>query len=274
MTTEARAALARRREQGAGVTGSLGEQISRMKDQFQMAMPRGVEATQLVRDALTALRGNPQLAQCESTSVLGSLMTCAQLGLRPGVLGHAYLVPFKGKATLVIGYQGMIELAHRSGQIKSLIARTVYSADTFRVAYGLDDALIHEPRLDGDRGEPVAYYAVAKFTSGGHAFVVMTAEDVRKHRARHALSQGGPWRDHFEAMAHKTCVRQLAKYLPQSTDLAHAIAADDGVRVDLTPNVDPAEATSPVDIVDGEVVNDPPADEPAAQPSDDQAGTP
>ena len=57
-------------------------------------MPKGVEAAQLVRDALTAVRTNPKLAECEPNSVLGSLMTCAQLGLRPGVLGHAWLLPF------------------------------------------------------------------------------------------------------------------------------------------------------------------------------------
>jgi recombination protein RecT len=105
-------ALAKRRENGGVATNSLADQIRGMEKQFQLAMPRGAEATQLVRDALTALRTIKHLDKCEANSVLGALMTCAQLGLRPGVLGHAWPLPFwdrhsKGyKAQLVIGYQG------------------------------------------------------------------------------------------------------------------------------------------------------------------------
>src|SRR5688572_11756339 len=185
-------ALAKRRENGNQAVNTLADEIRRWTPSFQAAMPRGVEATQLVRDALTALRMTPKLAECDHTTVIGALMTCAQLGLRPGVLGHAWPLPFwdnrsRGyKAQLVIGYQGMIELAHRSGKIKSLIARTVYANDTFDVDYGLADSLIHKPNLFEDRGDPVAYYAIAKFNSGGHAFLVMTHKEMLAYRDQHA----------------------------------------------------------------------------------------
>jgi recombination protein RecT len=287
---DARAALATRRENGGAAHNDLASTIRGMEAQFQLAMPRGAEATQLVRDALTALRTNPKLGECEQASVLGSLMTCAQLGLRPGVLGHAWLLPFWDKkarihkSQLVIGYQGLIELAHRSGQIKSLIARTVYANDEFDVDYGIADTLVHKPALFGDRGEPIAYYAVAKFVSGGYAFMVITHTEMLAYRDRHATARTregkvfGPWVDHFEGMAHKTCVRQLAKYMPKSTELAVAIAADEGVRIDLTPTTGPEEATehpvyegevvdptsgppAPSEVSDGLPVEDPPADE-------------
>ena len=74
---------------------TLSQQIVRMEDQFAMAAPRGIEAKQLVRDALTALRQNPELAECDPQSVLGGLMTMAQLRLRVGVLGHGWLLPFR-----------------------------------------------------------------------------------------------------------------------------------------------------------------------------------
>jgi len=220
---------------------TLASQIQSMEKQFQLAAPKGMEATQLIRDALTCLRQTPDLAQCSPNSVLGSLMTCAQLGLRPGVLGHAYLIPFFDKraggkvAQLVIGYQGLVELAHRSGQIQSLIARTVYENDTFEVDYGLEDKLIHKPYMGGDKGHPIAYYAVAKFTTGGHAFYVMSHPEMVAYKDRHSkTSKFGPWVDNFEAMAHKTCVRQLSKWMPKSTELSQAISADESVRVDLT----------------------------------------
>ncbi|MGW4488429.1 recombination protein RecT [Amycolatopsis sp. NPDC004368] len=277
--------LTRRVQQNTNAPASTGEsrpatisqQIQQMEQSFKLAMPRGAEATQLIRDALTCLRMTPKLQQCDPQTVLGALMTCAQLGLRPGVLGHAWLLPFydnrskSHKAQLVIGYQGLVELAHRSGRIKSLIARTVFSNDTFEVEYGLDDNLIHRPAL-GHRGDPIAYYAVAKFTEGGHAFLVMTHEEMEDHRDRYAMAKNrdgqvvGPWRDQFEGMAHKTCVRQLAKWMPKSTDYASAIEADGSVRVDLTPQPDAllhGEHPRPDDI-DGEIVEDEPvgADEP------------
>jgi recombination protein RecT len=277
---DAATALAARRENGNVVTNSLADDIRKMEKAYQAAMPRGGEAAQLIRDALTALRMTRNLAKCEGTSVLGSLMTCAQLGLRPGVLGHAWLIPFWDnrsrcyKAQLVIGYQGMIDLAHRSGKIASLIARTVHENDEFSVDYGLADTLVHRPNLFADRGDPIAYYAIVKFTSNGHAFIVMTHREMQNYRDQHATARNkegkivGPWVDNFEGMAHKTCIRQLAKYMPKSTELAVALAADDGVRVDITPTVDAAEATDHPDFIDGELADDGPEDAPTGTAGD------
>ncbi|MFY1686431.1 recombination protein RecT [Plantactinospora sp. WMMB782] len=279
---DARTALAQRRENGGVAENSLANEIRKMEKEFQVAMPRGAEATQLIRDALTALRMTRNLGKCDTPSVLGSLMTCAQLGLRPGVLGHAWLLPFwaskhhqdeKGKwiggykAQLVIGYQGLIELAHRSGRIASLIARTVHENDEFEVDYGVADTLVHKPNLFADRGAPIAYYAVAKFQGGGYAFYVMSHRDMEQYRDRHATAKTregkvfGPWVDHFEGMAHKTCVRQLAKFMPKSAELAAALAADEGIRVDLTPTTGPEEATErPEYDVDGDFVENSPTE--------------
>jgi recombination protein RecT len=237
----------------------LAVQIRKMEEQFQMAMPKGVEATQLVRDAITVLRQTPKLAECDPQSVLGALMTCAQLGLRVGVLGHAWVLPFKDKhsrghkAQLIIGYQGLVELAHRSDRVASLMARTVYENDDFDIAYGLEDKLEHRPyRGDGDRGEPVGYYAMVKMLAGGHAFIFMTRREAEMHRDANAMAKTregnivGPWRDHFDAMAMKTCVIKLSKWMPKSTDLARAIEADGGIRIDTTPDRQPEEATHQV----------------------------
>jgi recombination protein RecT len=246
--------------------------IERMEQQFALAMPRGMEAGQLVRDAITCLKQNPKLAQCDRMSVLGSLMTCAQLGLRPGVLGHAWLLPFwdskqRGfSAQLVVGYQGLVDLAHRSGKISSLIARTVYANDIFDVDYGLEDRLVHKPNLKGSRGDIIAFYAIAKFTTGGHAFLVMTYDEMIEYRQANAKAKTkegkvfGPWVDNFEGMAHKTCVRQLSKWMPKSTDFARAIEVDESIRLDLAPDA----IDHPVHI-DGEVVDVDPSEDSAVQ---------
>lgn len=277
---------------------TLGQRIQQMQEQFQLAMPRGIEAAQLIRDALTCLRTTPKLAECEPTSVLGGLMTCAQLGLRPGVpgLGHAWLLPFwdsrlvwvddKGRqrtggqrAQLIIGYQGYRELAQRSGQISTVIGRVVYFNDHFEIDYGVADNLVHKPRLDGSRGDAVGYYAIVKYTAGGYAFWHMSKAEVEEHREKYAMARKpiwrdgkktdkteivGPWRDNFDEMAAKTVFLRLAKWMPKSTELASAIVADGTVRVDLSPDPD---VMLHGEFVDADLVTD----EPAPASADDPA---
>lgn len=271
---DAAKALERRAEQQQDPRPvNIFDEIRRMQPEYQAAMPKGAEAAQLIRDAITLVKTNPKLGECERISVLGGLMSIAQLNLRVAVLGQAWLLPFwdykggprkNGKpqggyaAQLVIGYQGFIELAHRSPNVASVVARTAHENDLFDVQLGTDDRIIHKPLMDGDRGEAVAYYAVAKFANEGHTFWWMTKAEVEKHRDKYALAKKdgkivGPWRDEFEGMAQKTVVRKLAKYMPKSTELAHAIAADESVRIDLDPGTMPGEAAQ---FIDGEVVDE------------------
>ncbi|GAB3884482.1 recombinase RecT [Terrabacter terrigena] len=270
---------------------TLTEQVRRMEQQFALAAPRGVEAKQIVRDVLTALSKNPDLHKCTHASVLGGAMTMAQLGLRIGVLGHGWLVPFWNRkaiwietlddgstrerrgaweAQLIIGYQGLVELAHRSGQIQSISARTVHEKDYFAREYGVDEKLVHRPAA-GPRGEPVAYYAVVRFANGGTSFYDMTRAEMEVYRDRYAMAKTkegkvvGPWATEFDGMAKKTCVRQLSKFMPKGTDLAVALAVDDTVRVDLTPTSQPELVSSHPErdvhddsaaVAEGEIVDD------------------
>lgn len=250
----------------------LPAQIQNMQQQFQLAMPKGMEATQLVRDAQTCLRQTPQLAECDPSTVLGALMSCAQLGLRPGVLGQAYLLPLwnsrarQREAQLVIGYAGLLELIYRAGTVSMIDARVVYSNDEFVQEYGLaEDKLIHRPPTSGPRGEPVAFYAIARMKDGGYSMTeVMSVADMQAYRDKYAMAKKkdgtivGPWVSEFVEMAKKTMIRRLAKMLPKSPEVARAITHDGAVRVDYTPaGIDAAPS-----YVDSEVVP-PQTDEPA-----------
>lgn len=252
------------------------EQLIRtMEGQFKMAMPRGLEAAQLVRDAISVMRNTPKLAECEQMSVLGALMTCAQLGLRPGIgaLGHAHILPFwsnknrRFEAQFILGYQGMIELANRSGEIDLIVAREVHENDEFHIDYGTDQ-LHHVPAMQG-RGPVKGYYA--KFYRKGGTrptFEWLSVADAQEHRDRFATAKKkdgtifGPWVDHFDAMALKTTVRMVFKWMPRSTLIQNAIIADETVRLDYEPTSDLAQITQHVDADDA---GTPPDDEPAAR---------
>lgn len=275
---DARTALAARAEKSTDLV-PLSTRIADLEPDFQLALPKGLEAKRLVRDALTCLRTIRDLDQCDPDSVLGALMTCAQLGLRPGVLGHAWPLPYwdghagRHRAQLVIGYQGLIELAHRSGQIASLVARTVHANDTFSVDYGLAESLVHRPNLRGDRGPAIAYYAIVRYLAGGYTFGVMTRLEVERHRDAYAPRNKqrqlfGPWVKEFDAMALKTIIRQLAKFMPKTADFAEAIAADGGIRVDRDPRMPASDVTATAGMWDGQVLDEreAPADAPPPAP--------
>lgn len=299
---DASTALATRREAAEGQQDApppLPARIERLQPSFAVALPRGVEAVRFVRDALTCLRTVRDLDKCDPDSVLGALMTCAQLGLRPGVLGHAWPLPFwdgrtqSMRAQLVIGYQGYIELGHRSGEIADIVARTVHTRDHFDVDYGVANSLIHRPLLDDDPGPAVAYYAIVRYRGGGHTFIVMGRRQVEAHRDRYAPRNRqkqivGPWADPaaFDSMAMKTCVRALAKWMPKSTDLlGEAVAADGGLRISADPKLMPSDVTGsamvwddvtevPAAITTTPSEPAPAAREPAEQPSTSRAARP
>ena len=195
--------------------------------QFATALPKHINSDRFVRIAITTIRQNPKLAQCNQESLLGALMVSAQLGLEPGVLGQFYLIPYGRECQFQIGYKGMIELLRRSGQLKDIYAYSVYENDEFEMTYGLDRDLKHKPNLQ-DRGNFVGCYCVAVLKDDARAFEYMTKEEIEAHGKKFSKTYGnGPWKTDFEAMAHKTVVKKMLKWLPLSVEFLENIEKDD-----------------------------------------------
>lgn len=214
--------------------------INQMTPEIERALPdflrKNGGAERFTRIALTQLRMNPQLLQCDPKSFLAALMQSSQLGLEPGMLGQSYLIPYGKEVQFQIGYKGLIELARRSGQIQSITAHAVHENDEFEFQYGLEENLIHVPKIKGDRGEVYCYYAYATLKDGGHAFVVMSKADVDRIRdeySKAASSKYSPWNTEYDAMAKKTVIKQLMKYLPVSVELLRGLSQDETVKKDI-----------------------------------------
>lgn len=227
--------------------GTMRQLLEQMKPELALALPKHMTPERMARQALTAFRTIPKLGECTPASFMGALMTCAQLGLEPGPQGHVWLLPFKNKhngnrleVTFILGYQGMIELARRSGELEDIAARTVYQNEVdginggrFEVDYGTSGRIVHKPIVFGERGAPVGYYAMAKLKSGATPFVVLSKADVEVFRKRSMTQRdnpSGPWSTDYEPMAWKTCVRRLSRWLPQSPELAAAVAHEETPR--------------------------------------------
>ncbi len=209
------------------------------KSAVAAVLPKHVSPDRMLRIALGALRTTPKLMNCSVESLMGAVVHCAQLGLEPNTpLGHAYLIPFENRkkgiteVQIVLGFKGLLDLARRSGQIVSINAHEVCENDQFEYTYGLAEDLVHKPALK-NRGEVIAFYAVAKMQGGGHAFEVMSAEQINEIRDasqnyKFARDKANTvWGQHYVEMGRKTVLRRLVKYLPVSIELAQAATLDE-----------------------------------------------
>lgn len=215
---------------------------------LRSVIQRGIDPERFAKIAVTVIAKSDKLPDCSQTSLLGCLMQSAQLGLDlDPALGLAYMVPFKGVATFITGYKGLMELARRSNQVSRIVARTVYENDDFDYEEGTNDFIHHKPAR-GERGALTHVYAVAHLippgviemmrTSRGARILwepgpnntesrVLSVADVEKFRARSRMGDGGAWKSDYEAMAMKTAVRRLATWIPQSPQLARALQLEE-----------------------------------------------
>lgn len=218
--------------------------LEKQKAQLAAALPKHMNPDRMIRLACTEFAKNPQLQKCDAISVFGSIIQASQLGLEIGVLGQAYLVPYRNnkkntmEAQFIPGYKGLIALARRSGEVTSIETNIVYANDTFDLVLGVDSNLTHKPYLDGDRGNARLVYGVAKFKDGGHHLEWMAISDVEKVRARSKASSSGPWVTDYEQMVRKTLIRRMANYLPMSIELQNALQVDEAVDAGKNATID------------------------------------
>lgn len=222
---------------------SIAAYLKKMAPAIANVLPKHMTPERMARIALSEIRKNPQLANCNVESLGAAIMQAATLGLEPTQLGHCYFVPFNRKdqnsgkwvkdVQFIIGYKGYIDLANRTGQLLSIRAEAVHKNDHFICKYGIHEELEHI-EADTDRGEVIKYYAYAKLKGGGYTFVCKSKEWILEHAFKHSkqVKEGrltGPWKNHFDSMAKKTLIRELIKYMPMSIEYQEQFTADEQV---------------------------------------------
>lgn len=223
------------------------ELLQGQRDQIARALPisgsperKQQAADRMARSALTLMRQTPAIRECTRDSVLGGLLTIAELGLEVGPLGQAYLVPFNRKtdqgwvkeAQFIAGYKGLQDLARRSGEIDDIAARVVYEHDFFDWSYGSEEHVTHRFDLAQERGKPIGAYCVAVLRNGRSHVHVMQPHDIEK---RMRMSKGhdkasSPWVQWPAEMWAKTAMRGAASFLPLSVEAQTMLAHDENIR--------------------------------------------
>ena len=191
-----------------------------------------------------------KLLQCDPKLLMAESMKAASLKLPLNKqLGYAYLVPYGGTPTMIIGYKGLYQLAIRSGLYKNINADVVYEGE-----YQGYDKISGELHLDGEKtsNKVVGYFAFLELTNGFRKMMYMSLEDMCSYARKYSATlknckmsnaqladmaqkqaETGPgnsvgWYGNFNDMATKTVLRRLlSKYGYLSIEMQNAMSVDD-----------------------------------------------
>ncbi len=195
----------------------------------------GAHATEAARRfakmCYTTICQSPKLQKCSLPSIIKAASISASLDLDIDVRGLAYLVPYNNNvgtkqspkyemsAQFQIGYMGLIELAYRSGKVKAISAHCVYESEKGKIKISRTNGQFtveHPFSYEPPSGKMVAVYASAEIDGLGTQTMVLREDEVEKFRKLSKSSDSPAWKNHYPAMAKKTAIRQLAKFLPKS----------------------------------------------------------
>jgi recombination protein RecT len=176
------------------------------------------------------------LSKCDPMTVVSAAVVSAslKLPLDPN-LGFAALVPFGDKCQFQIQYKGLIQLAQRSGQYKTIGVTEIF-----------DGELISENRLTGEydfdftakkSDKVIGYAAYFRLLNGFEKTIYWPIEQVDKHGKRFSQTYKkgfGLWKDDFDAMAKKTVLKSLiSKWGILSIEMQKAVTFDQSVVKDV-----------------------------------------
>lgn len=209
--------------------GSLSQFLAKHKQQFAMALPSHITPDRMMRLALTAFSQSKGLQKCSVNSIFAAVVVASQLGLEIGVGGQGYLVPYKGNATFVPGWQGLVDLVSRAGRA-TVWTGAVYKGDKFDWALGDRPFIKHQPEGDADDWHDITHvYAVGRVNGSDHPVIeVWTMDRVIRHLNKYnkvgsdhyALTKDG---QNMEMYARKVALLQVLKYMPKSVEVMRAM---------------------------------------------------
>ena len=212
----------------------------------------GKRAPQFLTSITSVVSNNALLQKADASSIVmgAAIAASMDLPLNPN-LGYAALVPFNSKdgcfAQFQIMVKGWTDLFLRSGQCQSLINEVVYegqlvSKNKFTGDYVFDESAKISDKIVG----VMAYF---RLTNGFEKTEYMTIEEVKAHAQKFSQSYrrgAGIWKEHFEEMAKKTCLKRLlTKWAPKSLEMNMLQTFDQSVVKGDIHHLEEAEAQYP-----------------------------
>ena len=197
---------------------------------FEEIIGDKTRSIQFVSSVLQIANGNNYLKNADPLTIYNAALMAATLNLPINQnLGFAYIVPYGKAAQFQLGYKGLIQLAQRTGQYKSINVTEVYE-NQFKSFNSLTEELDCDFSILGE-GKVVGVAAYFKLLNGFEKTSYWPIEKVTAHAKKYSKTfNNGPWKSDFNAMAKKTVLKlMLATYGPLSVEVQKAIDVDQAV---------------------------------------------
>ena len=216
--------------------------LQKSEGEIVKALSGALDPVQFSRICMTTYQlGGERMQEADPRSFVAAIIEAAQLGLTPvNVLGECYIIPRWNRDTrsmwayFQLGYRGAMKLARRGGEVNDIQPELVYANDHFHESKGTDRGIEHVPWYCNGKDEPgelILGYCTAERRDGKVSFRTITRAEIDKAARRSGDPRNDQlsnvWRDHFEAMALKTTVHRLVKFLPIPDQAKQAIIRDE-----------------------------------------------
>lgn len=193
-----------------------------------------------VTNMVSLVANNKSLQECQPASIMYAGIKAVGLNLSlDSNLGYCYVLPYKDNknkttvATFQVGVKGLVQLAMRSGQFKSLNVGDVREGEIVEEDFLSGEMKFKRLQKDRNKAKVVGYFAYMKLLNGFEKTLYMNVEDLKAHGLRYSqtFKRGfGLWADDFSKMAEKTVLKQLLnRYAPLSIEMETALKADQAV---------------------------------------------
>ncbi len=204
-------------------------------------MVGGEKGQQFITAIISAVSTNPQLAECDHSTILSAALVGQALNLSPSPqLGQYYMVPFNDNkrgckvAQFQIGYKGYIQLAIRSGYYKKLNVLAIKEGELVKYDALNEDIEVKliEDEEEREKAPTIGYYAMFEYLNGFRKTLYWTKKHMEAHAEKYSMGYKAHkgytfWAKDFDGMAYKTMLRQLiSKWGIMSVDMQKAMESD------------------------------------------------
>ena len=187
----------------------------------------GKKAAGFMSSILSAVNTNPSLKDCEPNSIISAAAIAASLDLPINQnIGFAAIVPYSGRGSFQTMWRGLVQLAMRTGQYKTINVSEVYEGE-IKSSNHITGEIDFD--LSGKKSDTIiGYVAYMKLINGFEKYNYMTKADVEKHGKKYSKSYNtGQWKNDFDSMARKTVIKMLLnKWGILSIEMERALTYD------------------------------------------------
>ena len=189
-----------------------------------------------------AISTNPNLAECDHSSLINSALLIESLNLSPSPqLGECYIIPFfdnklgRKVAQFQLGYRGYIQLALRSAQYKTINVISVKEGELKKFNRVSEEIFLNEiDDKNREKLETIGYCAFIELVNGFKKTIFWSIEKMEAHALKYSNSYRAKkgysfWETEFDQMAFKTMLRQIiSKWGIMSIELQESFKKDYG----------------------------------------------